>query len=121
MWVKCRCAAERKAERILSASEITGAFRKLDFKGFITRGKPQAVVDAYECALEYVENFDKIKTAGKQHCPFRASGVGKTHLLTALSNYVMRQMQTPVLYFPFVEGFTDLKMILICLMKSLAV
>uniref|UniRef100_UPI00164B3367 DnaA ATPase domain-containing protein n=1 Tax=Bacillus tropicus TaxID=2026188 RepID=UPI00164B3367 len=36
-------------------------------------------------------------------------GSGKTHLLTALSNYVMRQKQTPVLYLPFVEGFTDVK------------
>ncbi|MBT2573716.1 ATP-binding protein [Bacillus sp. ISL-51] len=110
VWVKCGCADDRKVKRLLGASEITDAFRKLNFKGFRTSGKPQAVIDAYDCALEFIENFDRIKNSRKNSIALLGRpGTGKTHLLTALSNDVMKQKQTPVVYFPFVEGFTDLK------------
>lgn len=36
-------------------------------------------------------------------------GSGKTHLMTALSNSFMSKKQVAVHYFPYVEGFNDLK------------
>ncbi|MDR4434436.1 ATP-binding protein [Bacillus tequilensis] len=110
VWTMCSCMAERKVKRMLSASEITHAFRQLGFKEFRTEGKPQAIKDAFECAKEYVADYEQIKGSRKNSIALLGQpGSGKTHLLTAAANELMKTRHVPVIYFPFVEGFTDLK------------
>lgn len=64
------CMAERKVKRLLGASEITHAFRQLGFREFRTQGKPQAIKDAFECAKEYVADYEQIKESRKTALPF---------------------------------------------------
>ncbi|MCC2526916.1 ATP-binding protein [Bacillus halotolerans] len=110
VWTMCSCMAERKVKRLLGASEITPAFRQLGFHEFRTQGKSQAVKDAFECAKEFVADYEQIKDSRKNSIALLGQpGSGKTHLLTAAANDLMRKRHVPVIYFPFVEGFIDLK------------
>lgn len=110
VWVRCECVKWRKAQRLMKSSEITDEFKKLGFQNFVTDGKPQIVKDAYECALNYFQSFRGIKGNRRNSIALLGQpGVGKTHLLTAVLNNFIRKSHIPVLYFPFVEGFNDLK------------
>ncbi|WP_248560283.1 ATP-binding protein [Niallia sp. NCCP-28] len=107
---KCNCVKAVKTNRILKSSEITEAFKRKGFKSFLTEGKPQVIKDAYDCAVEYYQNFREIRNTERNSMALLGNpGSGKTHLLTALSNNLMSKKQIGVLYFPYVEGFTDLK------------
>lgn len=106
----CECVRQKKMERLMKSSEITDEFRNLGFQNFVTEGKPQVICDAYECALEYFQEFEVIRnTRSNSIALLGQPGSGKTHLLTAISNNLMRRKNVPVLYFPYVEGFNDLK------------
>ncbi|WP_445668971.1 nSTAND3 domain-containing NTPase [Niallia sp. FSL R7-0648] len=107
---KCNCVQSVKTNRILKSSEITEAFKSKGFKTFITEGKPQVIKDAFDCAVEYYQSFRDIRFTERNSMALLGNpGSGKTHLLTALCNNLMSKRQIPVLYFPYVEGFTDLK------------
>ncbi|MDE5054872.1 ATP-binding protein [Niallia taxi] len=107
---KCDCVIAIKTNRILKSSEITEAFKSKGFKNFVTDGKPQVIKEAYDCAVEYYQSFREIRFTEQNSMALLGSpGSGKTHLLTALSNNLMSKKQIGVLYFPYVEGFTDLK------------
>lgn len=106
----CVCAEKKRIERMLKSSEITDEFKKLDFENFITKGKPEVVKDAYECALEYYQEFEHVRHERRNSIALLGQpGAGKTHLLTAVSNHLINDIHVPVLYFPYVEGFNDLK------------
>ncbi|KKB73275.1 MULTISPECIES: ATP-binding protein [Bacillus] len=110
VWVTCACREWRRAQRLLKSSEITEEFKKLSFENFQTAGKHQSVKDACECALEYVQAYPDVHGSRRNSIALLGSpGSGKTHLLTAAANDLMRRLHVPVLYFPFVEGFNDLK------------
>ncbi|ARA85232.1 MULTISPECIES: ATP-binding protein [Bacillus] len=110
VWVSCACREWRKAQKLLKSSEITEQFKNLNFAQFKTKGKHQSVKEAYECAVEYVQAYRDIRESRKNSIAFLGRpGSGKTHLLTAAANELMRKHFVPVLYFPFVEGFNDLK------------
>jgi DNA replication protein DnaC len=106
----CICSKKRQATHLLNFSEITDEFKKMTFGNFIVEGKPEAIQEAFECAKDYFMEFDHIKD---QRCNsislLGQPGAGKTHLLTALANNIIMKKQVSVLYFPFVEGFNDLK------------
>lgn len=107
---QCECVKKRKIQRIFKASQITDEFRKLGFKNFRLEGKDTIIKDAYECAYEYFREFDRIKGTRKNSIALLGQpGSGKTHLLTAIANNLMQKKNIPVLYFPYVEGFNDLK------------
>lgn len=120
-WKVCSCVEWRKAQRLMKSSEITEAFRRLSFENFATENKPGVIVDAYECAAEYYDDFEEIKEARRNSIALLGQpGAGKTHLLTAVANRLIQKFAKakddrhdtgfiPVLYFPFVEGFTDLR------------
>lgn len=94
----------------MKSSEITEEFKKKGFKKFKTEDKPQVIADAHECALEYFQEFDAIKGLRQNSIALLGQpGAGKTHLLTAIANNLINKMHVPVLYFPYVEGFNDLK------------
>lgn len=110
VWVQCDCIEWRRARRLMKSSEITEEFKKLGFQNFTTEGKPQIIKDAYECALSYFKSFKDIREKRQNSIALLGQpGAGKTHLLTAVANNLIRRLHIPVLYFPFVEGFNDLK------------
>lgn len=106
----CVCSKKRQSQHLLKFSEITDEFKKLTFSSFILDGKPEVIRNAHQCAVDYYKAFDHIKD---QRCNsislLGQPGAGKTHLLTALANNLIIKKQVSVLYFPFVEGFNDLK------------
>lgn len=94
----------------MKASEITEGFKRLGFQNFKTDGKPDIIKDVYDCALEYYQNFNRIRHDRRNSIALLGQpGCGKTHLLTAISNNLINRMQVPVLYFPYVEGIGDLR------------
>jgi len=108
--IRCDCVAQRKSNRLMKSSEITEEFKRLGFQNFCTDGKPQVILDAYECALEYYQDFEIVRSERRNSIALLGQpGVGKTHLLTAIANNLIQRKQVPVLYFPYVEGFNDLK------------
>ncbi|SDI99831.1 ATP-binding protein [Alteribacillus bidgolensis] len=110
VWVQCSCIEWRRAQRLLRSSEITNDFKKLGFQNFRTEGKPELIKGAYECALSYFRNFEVVEGKRQNSIALLGQpGVGKTHLLTAIANNLIRKRQVPVLYFPYVEGFNNLK------------
>lgn len=109
-YVRCSCADWRKTERMMKASEITDEFKKLGFKNFVTNGKPKIIQDIRECALAYLKEFSNIRGERANSIALLGQpGAGKTHLLTAIANNLIQYQKVPVLYFPYVEGFNDLK------------
>lgn len=106
----CECVEKDKTNKLLKSSEITEQFKQLGFKNFITANKPEAIIDAYECAMEYYQEYGKIKDKRQNSIALLGQpGAGKTHLLTAIANNLIVKRKVPVLYFPYVEGFNDLK------------
>jgi DNA replication protein DnaC len=110
VYVRCTCIEWRRAQRLMKSSDITNEFKNLGFGNFQTDKKPQVIQDAYECALEYFQEFQDIRSERANSIALLGQpGAGKTHLLTAVSNNLIKKLQVPVLYFPYVEGFNDLK------------
>lgn len=106
----CVCAKRRQAEHLMKFSEITDEFKNMTFSSFELMGKHELVKEAYQCAIDYYKDFDKIRNARCNSISLLGQpGSGKTHLLTALANNLIQKKQVSVLYFPFVEGFNDLK------------
>lgn len=80
----------------------------MGFKNF-DLNRPQAVLDAYVAATNYFKTFREIRrTRQNSIALLGAVGSGKTHLLMAIANNLIKQ-QIPVIYFPWVEGFNNIK------------
>lgn len=106
----CTCSKKRQSTHLTNFSEITDEFKKMTFSNFMLEGKPEVIDGAYRCAVDYFKAFDQIKGERcNSICLLGQPGAGKTHLLTALANNLILKKQVSVLYFPFVEGFNDLK------------
>lgn len=106
----CVCSPKRQANHLFKFSEITDEFKKMTFGSFITEGKPEVIKEAHQCTVDYYMEFDHIKENRSNSIALLGQpGAGKTHLLTALANNLIMKKQVSVLYFPFVEGFNDLK------------
>ncbi|MBU9711097.1 ATP-binding protein [Evansella tamaricis] len=106
----CTCLSWRRSERIIKSSEITDQFKNIGFGSFKTEDKPQLIKDLFRCAMDYYTDFDQFnKTRRNSIALLGHPGSGKTHLLTAISNNLMQKKSVSVLYFPYVEGFNDLK------------
>lgn len=110
IWIECHCTKQRKIERLMSASEITEQFKSKGFTSFELNGKPQVIHDAFNCASSYYQAFTDIRHATANSIALLGNpGSGKTHLLTALSNNLMHKKLVQVLYFPYIEGFENLR------------
>lgn len=114
----CECAEKKKVERAFKSSKITFEFQMKTFDSFDPFGRPKSIQDAFHCAKHYAENFDRIKGERKHSIALLGkAGSGKTHLLCAVANHLMvnkyiydKDQRTPsVLYFPWVEGFNEIK------------
>ncbi|MEC2401571.1 ATP-binding protein [Bacillus subtilis] len=107
---QCECVKRKKIARLMAASGITEEFEMLLFRNFITNGKPQMIKDAYECAVEYFKDFENIKGERANSIALLGQpGSGKTHLLTAIMNNLIKKKSIHCMYFPYVEGMGDLK------------
>jgi DNA replication protein DnaC len=106
----CVCTPKRQSQHLMKFSEITDDFKKMTFSSFNLDGKPEVIQSAHQCAVDYFVEFEHIKdTRNNSISLLGQPGAGKTHLLTALANNLIIKKQVSVLYFPFVEGFNDLK------------
>lgn len=108
-WRWCECHEKKRIARLFQYSEITEKFRKMNFTNFSLMGRPQPVSDAFHCASAYLEEFQLFRGTRTNSIALLGNpGSGKTHLLTAISNGLLLR-GIPLLYFPWVEGFNDLK------------
>lgn len=71
-------------------------------------GRPLQVIDALKAACNYVKDVDDKGMPNRSIALLGRPGSGKTHLLMAISNYLLAK-SVQVLYFPFVEGFNEIK------------
>ncbi|MCL6599547.1 MAG: ATP-binding protein [Alicyclobacillus macrosporangiidus] len=106
---RCKCMVEKQIQRMFGSSHITENFQRIGFKGFVVDGRPKCVREARDTALDYYQRFDEIrKTRHNSIALLGPPGSGKTHLLMAVANGLIRK-GVMVQYFPWVEGFNDLK------------
>jgi DNA replication protein DnaC len=109
VWRWCECHEEKRRERLFQYSRLSDECKQLTFQNFSLLHRPQAVQEAYECAFAYVEEFQIIESTRKNSIALLGrSGSGKTHLLMAIANELLRQ-GVAVHYFPWVEGLNHLK------------
>lgn len=108
-WTECECAKIRKINQLIKSSAITEEFQKMGFKNFSTEGVCEEVKRMVLTASRYFKNYHSIKNERVNSVLFIGQpGCGKTHLLTAVSNGLMREYQVPVLYFPFKDGMNNI-------------
>lgn len=109
-WRDCECEKLKIAKNIMAGSEITKEFEAMTFANFITGDTNEIVVEMKTKALNYYKEFPNIEKDDKNSIALLGqAGVGKTHLLTALSNSFIKKRLKRVLYFPYVEGFDGLR------------
>lgn len=107
---ECECAKEKRARRLMDISEITPEFKKKTFASFVTEGKEPIIAEMKQIALNYYTNFPDIKSDRRNSIAFLGQpGAGKTHLLSALANNLIMKRGQRLLYFPYIEGFNNLK------------
>lgn len=103
----CQCQEQRRRERLFKNSKITPAFMAKSFENFKAKGRPEVVLEMLMSAKHYANNFDEL---GENNwlVLLGEPGCGKTHLSMAVANQLIGQ-GVPVLYFPHVEGMSELK------------
>lgn len=105
-WVPCDCVMWK---RVMRTSRITEEFRNKSLRNFTLNGRPDDVKAAYKLVQDYFRNFDFIrKERSNSIALLGAPGTGKTHLLMALSNGLMKSL-TSVIYFPWAEAWAELR------------
>lgn len=108
-WRECGCAKIRRINRMIKSSEITEEFQKMGFKNFDISTADPEIKKMRDVAVSYFKNYQTIRDARENSIVcIGQPGCGKTHLLTAISNGLMREMQVPVLYFPYRDGMNNI-------------
>ncbi|MBB6692333.1 ATP-binding protein [Cohnella xylanilytica] len=109
-WRECEhCGSSRKTERIMKQSRITDEFKTKSFGAFDLEDRPEIVKTAYEAAYDYAKWFHENKGKRRNSLALLGNpGCGKTHLCMAVANHLMRK-GVPLIYFPWVEGFAELR------------
>lgn len=109
-WQVCECTKRKSLQRMLKSSQMSEWMQQCTFAGFVTENRPQAVVDAANCALDYYKQFKFNKDKAQNSIALLGKpGSGKTHLLSAVANSLVLKQGMRVLYFPHVEGMEELK------------
>lgn len=104
----CECKKARVVQRMMKSSRITPEFQSRTFQNFERNGRPPAVQEAYQAAFEFTKGFADGNIPRGGVALLGRPGCGKTHLLMAVSNHLLEN-GIQVLYFPFVEGFGELR------------
>lgn len=93
----------------MEQSRITEEFKEKRLANFKSTQCLPVVQDAHQAALAYLEEFSSIRKSSRNSISLLGSpGSGKTHLLMAITNELIEH-GVPVIYFPWVEGFNELK------------
>lgn len=109
VYRECSCVGKRRLHKRFESSKITWAFRMLNFDTFSLEDRPEIVHKAYQLARKYVRDFKNIKAERiNSICLLGRPGSGKTHLLTSVANELIDE-GAKVLYFPYVQGFNEIK------------
>jgi DNA replication protein DnaC len=105
----CDCKKVRRIDKLMKSSKITEEFQGKTFKKFDLKGRPDIVRKAREAAFNYTMKFEDIRNKRENSiCLLGRPGCGKTHLLMAVSNNLISK-GIGVVYFPWVEGFNEIK------------
>nr|WP_114381799.1 DnaA/Hda family protein [Paenibacillus prosopidis] len=108
-WVDCKCKRNRDIGRTFKSSKITEEFLLKRFENFGLERRPAIIRSAFQTAKVYADNFQQLRNSRENSiCLLGNPGSGKTHLLMAVANELMNQ-NVKVLYFPWVEGFNEIK------------
>ncbi|UED79207.1 ATP-binding protein [Lysinibacillus sp. CD3-6] len=108
-YVVCECSRILKINKLIKSSAITKAFQKMSLKNFSTDNVHPKVVEMKSKAKQYYAAFEEIRGFRQNSIMLIGQpGCGKTHLLTAISNYLMHTKQVPVLYFPYKDGLNNI-------------
>lgn len=108
-WVDCECVKKKRNERLFAASAITEEFSKKTFGNFDVGTVPEIVREAFSVSFEYVKGFKTIQKERQNSIALLGRpGCGKTHLLMATANNLLSK-GIEVIYFPWVEGFNEIK------------
>lgn len=92
----------------MQSSNITDEFQSKSFGNFEKEDLDIEVSSAYNLAYEYTKNFQNIRKTRKNSIAMLGQpGCGKTHLLMAVSNNLIKR-GIEVVYFPWVEGWTEI-------------
>lgn len=103
-FVECECVKQKRMAHIVKSSAITPGFQSKGFKNFDLEGRNAEVKTMYQMAADYYRNFTK---DGASILFLGQPGAGKTHLMCAIANSLMRTSLVPVMYFPWVEGMSE--------------
>lgn len=107
--IPCECKQKKAIARAFKSSRITFEFQQKTFDTFELGNRPTQVQGAYRCALAYLSAFDRLRNEKHNSIALLGNpGCGKTHLLMAIANALMTK-GVSVLYFPWVEGFNEIK------------
>lgn len=118
LYSDCECKLADIQKNAFTSSKITFEFKQKNFDRFNLADLSPQIRTAYQFARTYSNQFEKIKDERNNGiCILGNAGSGKTHLLMAICNRLMNerytyngQLKTPsVLYFPWVEGFNEMK------------
>lgn len=108
-YVVCECNMMLKINRLIELSAITKEFQKMSLKNFSTDNVHPKVVEMKSKVKQYYAAFEAIRGFRQNSIMLVGQpGCGKTHLLTALSNYLIYSKQVPVLYFPYKDGLNKI-------------
>lgn len=108
-WTECPCRKKERIERLLKSSQITAKFQEKRFENFSLEDIPEIVREAYRKAMIYYSKFESIRKTPENWIFLSGNpGCGKTHLLMSIVNNLVLGGEE-VLYFPFVEGFEEIK------------
>lgn len=108
VWRTCECKSARRSERLFNSSSITDKFQQKSFSSFNLKVDAH-IIDAYHCAKKYATEFRSVVNSKSNSIALLGQvGSGKTHLLMSAANHLLRN-GVQVVYFPWAEGFNELK------------
>ncbi len=108
-WRICDCVPRRRVQRLMKSSHITPEFQRIGFEDFVREGRPACTHRAYESAVFYAQNFERLRDSEQNSMALLGPpGTGKTRLLIAVANALLAR-GIGVHYFPWVEGSNDLR------------
>jgi len=84
-----------RIERLFSQSRLGRRFRERTFETFVVR---EHTKKAFEIALDYAQNYDDYREKGEGLFITGGYGVGKTHLVAAIANYLIQNLKATVIF-----------------------
>lgn len=102
VWVTCTCVEQRRIERLAKQSQITEKFSEKKFSNFSSDVSDE-VKSLARLAKKYFDDFNDIRHNQQNSIALLGQpGIGKTHLLMAVSNLLLAKGKQ-VMYFPYVS------------------